>query len=128
MIGISTEDATANNISVANIDKLSFDKEKFINAFKADPNEIKQLLVGTSANLGVFSRIENIVESAVATGAGYFSSAENSYKTQIQRLDEKISRATLAVERYKARLEKKFQTMDLLISNIQNQFSTFLGT
>ena len=78
--------------------------------------------------MGVLSRIESVVEQALASASGYFASAETSYKTQIQRLNDKITRANMAVESYKARLEKKFQSMDLLISQIQKQYSSFLGT
>ena len=121
------EAAAANNISTTNIDKLSFNKSKFIEAFEANSVELKQMLVGTTSNLGVLSRIESVVEQALASTSGYFASAENSLKTQAQKLNDKITRANAAVESYKARLEKKFQSMDLLISQIQDQYSSFLS-
>ena len=47
---------------------------------------------------------------------------------QVERMDAKIEKANLAVAKYKARLEQKFQFMDMTISKMQNQFSSFLGT
>ena len=126
--GISTEAASAGNTSTSNINVLSFDKEKFIEAFEKDSGALKTLLVGDDVNLGVFSRIEKVVESAVASATGYFATTDNSFRNQIERLDNKIASANAAVERYKSRLESKFQYMDMLISNIQNQYSSFLGT
>ena len=126
-VGISLNAATAGDIRTDNINILNFDKDKFLKAFDADRDALKDLLVGTDANLGIFQRVENIVESAVVSSAGYFASAEKGFNTQISRLDNKIKKAQEAVERYRERLEAKFASMDLLIANMQNQYSSFLG-
>ena len=126
-IGISLEAATAGNISTENIDKLSFNKDRFLSAFDSDRDALKMMLVGNDTTKGIFSQVETVVESAVAGQYGYFASAERSYNNKISRLDQKIERQIKAVERYQARLEAKFSAMDLLISNIQNQYSSFLG-
>ena len=124
-VGISIEKATANNIDTSKINVLNFDKNKFIEAFDADRDSLKNLLVGTDANKGIFQRVEDVIEQAVTTG--YFTSAERSYNNQISRLDDKIAKAQKAVERYREQLEAKFSSMDLLISKMQNQYSSFLG-
>ena len=126
-VGISLNAATAGDIRTDNINTLNFDKKKFIDAFDADRDALKDLLVGTDANLGIFQRVENIVENAITSSYGYFSSAESSYNKQISRLDSKIQKAKTAAERYQERLEAKFASMDLLISQIQNQYSSFLS-
>ena len=56
-----------------------------------------------------------------------YSSAVSFSKKPPKKLNDKITRANAAVESYKARLEKKFQSMDLLISQIQDQYSSFLS-
>ena len=104
---------------------MNFDKDKFIKAFDADRDALKNLLVGTQTTNGIFQQVENVIEQAVTTG--YFTSAERSYNNQISRLDSKIEKAQKAVERYKEQLEAKFASMDLLISKMQNQYSSFLG-
>ncbi len=127
-IGITLESASTGNIRTDNIHTLTFDREKFMQAFSADKEALKNLLVGTDSNLGIFQRVEKVVESAIDGTMGYFSSAERSYNKQLSRIDDKIQKAKTVVERYRERLEAKFASMDLLISNIQNQYSSFLGT
>ena len=75
----------------------------------------------------MLTRIENVLENALTGVSGFFASAEKSYNTQISRLNDKISKTESAVDRYRVRLEKKFESMDLLISHMQNQYSSFLG-
>ena len=126
-IGITSEAASGTNISTENVDMLYFDREKFIEAYGEHPEELKSFLVGTEENPGVLSKVEELIESTLASVTGYFDSTDSSFASQIQRIDEKISRQTRAVERYRTRLEAKFQSMDLLIANMQNQYSSFLS-
>lgn len=127
-IGIGLEKASASNISTANINTLEFNKTKFLDAMKADREAVQSLLVGTDSSKGVFWKMEDIVEQAATTTAGYFASADRAYNKKISRLDEKIRKQQQAVEAYQARLEAKFSAMDLLISKIQTQYSSFLGS
>jgi flagellar capping protein FliD len=129
-IGISVSSASAGNISTSTKDviDLQFDSEKFINAFEEDSTSLKNLLVGTDDNLGIFTKVENLIESSLKSVNGYFDLATNSLQTKADNLTNRITRATQSVEAYRARLEKKFNTMDMLISNIQNQYSSFLST
>ena len=126
-IGISADKAVSGNIDTSRVNVLNFDKNKFMDAFDSDLSSLKTLLVGNETNnwSGVLTNIENTVERAL--DSGYFVSANKSYDTKIQRLNTKISKAEKAVEVYRARLEAKFASMDLLISNIQNQYSSFLA-
>ena len=126
-IGIGFDTASANNISTENVNKLFFDQDKFLEAYSKDSDAVKDLLAGTESHPGILSRVENIVESSLTAVTGYFDTADNSYEREIQRYDDKIKKANAAVERYKERLESKFQTMDMLISNMQNQYSSFLS-
>ena len=126
-IGISTDSASAGNISTSGISTLSFDKTKFANAIAADPNSVKKLLVGENNGMGILTKLEQTVENALQAQSGFFSATENSYNKQIERLNTKIEKTQRSVDSYSARLERKFQAMDLLISNIQKQYSSFLS-
>ena len=126
-IGINFEAASGTNLGTENVDMLYFNKDKFISAFDADLKSMKELLVGTDAAKGIFTRVEDVIENALASSYGYFSSADKSYGKQIDRLNDKIKKANDAVARYQERLEAKFSAMDMLIANIQNQYSSFLG-
>lgn len=129
-IGITVSAAASGNIATNNIDTLSFNKEDFIKAFKEDPNAVRTLLIGDSEvadDKGVFGKLDDLLYKNTEISSGYFATQEKSYREQIRRMDDRIRRTQSSVDRYKARLEKKFQTMDLLISNAQNQYSSFLG-
>ena len=127
-IGIGVAQASVNNISTASTDitSLSFDKEKFLKAYSTDLGALKNLLCGDGSSTGILTKVENFVESTLQGTNGYFTAAENSARKQISALDEKIKKANQNIERYRALLEKKFNTMDQLISQINQQYSSFL--
>ncbi len=133
-IGISVSSASANNISTSNesIINLHFDKEKFLEAYSSDSNEIKKLLVGNATNIddynGILVQVENLLEESLKSVSGYFDIANNSYQNEIKKIDSNIEKANRAIERYKISLENKFASMDMLIGNMQQQYSSFLGS
>ncbi len=129
-IGISVASANGSNIATSNsaIISMTFDKDKFFKAFEADQDAVKALLIGSANNKGIFSKLETEVESALAGVSGYFATTEASYKQKVRDLDTKIKKANKEVDRYKARLESKFQSMDMLIAQMQQQYSSFLKT
>lgn len=127
-IGIKVEAASGNNISTSGLTTLTFDKDKFFEAFKSDQNAVKDLLIGSANNTGIFTKVENLVESSLKSVSGYFESADKSYQKQINKLDNKIEKQKTALERYRAQLESKFSSMDILIANMQQQYSSFLRT
>lgn len=127
-IGISTKSATAGNISTNGISGIVFDKEKFMQAYSADSESVQKLLVGTDANKGVFWQLEEIVNKTVGSTNGYFSSTTSSYDKQISRLDDRIQKAEKDISVYRQRLENKFNAMELLITKMQDQYSSFLNT
>ena len=129
-IGIGFNSASGNNISTANsaIISLTFDKDKFFKAFDADQDAVKALIIGSANNKGVFTKVEDLVESTLKSVSGYFEATETSYSNKIKDLDKKITKANKEVDRYKARLEAKFQSMDMLIAQMQQQYSSFLTT
>ncbi len=128
-IGISTSAGNTVGIdtSDAGIEFLHFDIEKFMEGYQKDPDAVKNMLVGSDETPGILIQIENIVEDALATNTGYFSSADKSYSNKISTINEKIRKANQAIEAYRARLEAKFQSMDMLISQMQKQYSSFLS-
>ena len=126
-VGISLEAASANNIKTGNINKLSFNKEKFEQALSNNQNSLKALLVGDDTSKGILTRVEDLLEQTLSTGTGYFSSAERAYNKQIERYNNQITKANASVERYRALLERKFKSMDSLIAQMQQQYSSFLG-
>ena len=129
-IGIGVAAASGNNIATTNsaIVSLAFDKDKFLKAYEADQDAVKGLIIGGANNKGIFTKVEDLVESTLKSVSGYFASTETSYANKIKDLDKKITKANRDVDRYKARLEAKFQSMDMLIAQMQQQYSSFLTT
>jgi flagellar capping protein FliD len=127
-IGISTSSATAGDISTTSINQLTLDENVFMTALQTDARGVRALLVGNDESPnGVLTFVEDLLEKALTSVNGFFATAEKSYQTQISSINEKIARAERSVSTYKTRLENKFSSMDLLISNIQNQYSSFLA-
>ena len=89
---------------------------------------VKELLIGGANNTGIFTKVETLLESSLQSVTGYFSSADDTYQREISRLNDKIDKANADVEKYRARLEAKFASMDMLIAQMQQQYSTFLTT
>lgn len=127
-IGITTDKASAGSISTSNITKLTFDKDKFFDALKADEDAVKALIIGGTDNTGIFTKVEELLEDALRSVSGYFDSTANSLQNKAKRIDKKIAAENTAIEKYKARLENKFNSMDMLIGQMQNQYSSFLGS
>ena len=124
-IGVSFDQAAGSNLSTK-ISNLTLDRDKFYKAYNADPDAVKSLLVGTDTNKGILVKIEDLVESALTGVTGYFDNQNNSYIKQIQQINERISKENRATSRYQEILESKFSAMDLLISQMQQQYSSFL--
>ena len=129
-IGIGVSQASVGNISTANssVINLSFDRDKFISAFEKDADALKQLLVGTEEQptLGILNRVETLLDNTLKT-SGYFDIATKSQTKKISDLNSKISRQNQYIERYKPQLENKFKTMDMLISQMNDQYRSFLA-
>ena len=127
-IGIKSAEASAGNISTSDstITMLSFNKEEFLKAFESDEEAVKALLVGGTDNEGIFEKVYNEVFQALSSNAGFFPTAEKSYKQEKEKIDKKIVNGTAAIARYRAQLEKKFSAMDIMIAGMQNQYKSFL--
>ena len=92
----------------------------------SNPDEIKNLLVGTKDKSGLFVDIENMVERAISQ-SGIITITENRLNNNIESYNKKISAQTLALNKYRARLETKFKNMESIISNLQNSYNGLLS-
>ena len=122
-VGISTGEAK-DSIST-DVTKLLIDKDKFMQALDKDSDAVKQLLVGTTTNPGVFLKVNQIVDSTLKT-TGYIASTENSINKNIKKMSTKITDLTTALNKYREQLQTKFSSMERAISNMQNSYSSFL--
>lgn len=125
-IGITTGSAS-NSTDTSTVNKLQLDEKKFLEVLQNDPEGVKQLLLGdnsgNAATGGVLSKLEKITEDSLASSTGYFDAKAKSYDRQIESIKTSITNAQMKVDSYQSRLEKQFQNMELIISQMQNNYS-----
>ena len=122
-IGISTTKAESNNLS-ADTNKLYFDEEKFMAALSENPDSVKALLTGDNS---IFGMMEETVEQSLKAVSGFFDIKTTTIDNNIKKSEEKITKKNKSITNYKAQLEKKFQAMESMIAQMQNNYSQFSG-
>ena len=122
-IGITGNKADGNNIS-NDIGKLVFDEEAFLKALEENPESVESLLADDT---GILNQMENAVETSLKAVSGFFDVKQATLDSDIKRSQEKITRQQDKISAYKTQLEKKFSNMELLISQMQQNYSSFLS-
>ena len=107
----------------ADTDKIQIDSAKLTAALAADPEAVKQLLIGDGTTDGVFTKLKAQVDGALDSTNGFFVARAKTFTDQITDLNDTISRKDVELADYKITLENKFNLMDQLISSMQSQFS-----
>lgn len=121
-IGISTGEASA--ALAEDTVSLKLDENKLKEVLANNGDSVKEILIGQN---GIINQIKNHVDSALFSG-GYFSTKEASVKTEISNMNEKISKRQESVDTYKARLENKFAAMEQVISKLNTNYSSLMGS
>ena len=121
-IGIKT--ATADGSSMASdITSLSLDEDKFMSALKENPESVKAMLTGENS---ILAKIEDAVEQSLKASVGYFDVKTGTLDSDITNIETKITKQKENVSTYKTQLENKFYKMELTISQMQQNYSSFL--
>jgi flagellar hook-associated protein 2 len=108
------------------------DSERFIEAYESAPDELNKLLWGNddedsqigllnSGNQGVFSRLNELLETYTDGSNGIIKQVRNSLNSQIKNQDDRISRAEQSVENMRSRLVKQFSQLDVANAQAQQQ-------
>lgn len=122
-IGISTVKADSNNLA-ADTNALHFDEDAFMAAFSENPESVKSLLTGEHSILGM---MEETVEQSLKAVSGFFDVKTATIDSNIKKSETKITKKNENISNYKAQLEKKFQAMESMIAQMQNNYSQFSG-
>ena len=122
-IGISTGEADANNLSTS-VSTLKFDEAAFKKALEEDPASVQAILAGEN---GVISMMENTVEMALKGSVGFFDVKQSTINSDIRKMEDKIKKQNSKIEIYRTQLEDKFANMELMIAQMQQNYSSFLG-
>ncbi len=122
-LGISTAKADGSNLST-DTDTLTFDEKAFQEALDKDPASVEAILGNDN---GIFAQMENTIEMSLKAVSGYFDVKTSTLDSEIKKTQEKIKKQQEKITTYRAQLEKKFSTMETLISQMQQNYSSFLS-
>lgn len=122
-LGIATSSADSNNLN-GDTQSLKFDENKFLDVLENDPDSVRAILAG---NNGIFNMMENTVEQSLKAASGFFDVKTSTLDSNIKTINEKITKQNTGIETYKAQLEKKFQAMENMIAQMQQNYSSFLS-
>lgn len=127
-IGITT--GKAGSSTSANTDQLQIDKDKFLAALAANPEEVKKLLVGdtTDGTSGVVGNLESVVEGSLDDDYGYFATIEDSIASQVKTLNDRITRKTDLLVSYSEMLTSQFTAMEQAMSSLTSSYSDVISS
>lgn len=123
-IGITTG-AVTNDMSELT-DNLSFDEDKFLEAFAENPNAVKELLIGGENNEGVLNKLHSTVDQSLSA-SGYFSTRHNSFDRSISNYSNKLSSEMTKLSDYQARLESQYAAMEEMILSFQSAYNSAMS-
>ena len=121
-LGISTGEADGNNLST-DISSLKFDEEAFKKALEEDSSSVASILAGEN---GILNMMENTVEMSLKASVGFFDVKQTTLDGDITSMEDKISKQNTRIETYRKQLEDKFANMELMIAQMQQNYSSFL--
>ena len=109
----------------ADTNSFKVDESTLRKALEENPDAVRELLVGdfSKGTTGLVQKLQTTVNHALNTENGYFATRLESLDSQMKNLNDKISLKTEQMYTYQERLEKKFQNMELMIAELQNDFS-----
>ena len=122
-LGISTGKADGSNLST-DTNKLVFDESAFKKALEEDPESVQKILAGEN---GVLSMMENTVEMSLKASVGFFDVKQSTLDSTIREMETKITKQNTKVNNYRKQLEDKFANMELMIAQMQQNYSSFLA-
>ncbi len=122
-IGISTGEANGNSLA-SDTTSLQFDEDAFLKALEEDPASVEAILADEN---GVLSMMENTVEMSLKASVGFFDVKQGTLDSDITKMEEKITKQNKKIDTYRTQLENKFANMELVISQMQQNYSSFLS-
>lgn len=114
----------------ADTSQLVLDEEKFKAAFEADPEAVKELLVGNAekGTTGLMQELKTAMTPALDTQNGYFKARGDSLNSEISTMSSTIETKNSELETYKANLQKQYNYMDQMIAKLNQQFTQLQST
>ena len=123
-VGITVGAADGANVSTSNLDTLTIDENKLMQALEENPESVKALLTGENS---IFGMMEKTISNSLSATTGYFDVKTKTLEKNISNMNDKISRQNSSITAYRASLEKKFQAMEQAIAAMQQNYQSFLS-
>ena len=93
-------------------------------ALEEDPESVQKILAGEN---GILNMMENTVEMSLKATVGFFDVKQSTLDSDITEMESKIKKQNTKIETYKKQLEDKFANMELMIAQMQQNYSSFLA-
>jgi flagellar hook-associated protein 2 len=104
--------------------KLSLDSTKFSKAMAADPDAVTKVLAGAgTGGLGVMGAVSSTVDLFTKTGTGIMAGRSDAMSATTKRLQDRIDREEIRINRYAEQLRKQFTQMDTTVASWNAQSS-----
>jgi len=104
--------------------KLSLDSTKFSKAMAADPDAVTKVLAGAgTGGLGVMGAVSSTVDLFTKTGTGIMAGRTDAMNATTKRLQSRIDREEIRINRYADQLRKQFTQMDTTVASWNAQSS-----
>jgi flagellar hook-associated protein 2 len=104
--------------------KLSLDATKFSKAMSADSDGVTKLLAGAgTGGLGVMGAVSTAVDLFTKTGTGILAGRNDAMAATTKRLQGRIDREEIRINRYADQLRKQFTQMDTTVASWNAQSS-----
>ncbi len=105
--------------------RLSFDEDKFREAYEEDPDSVEQLF--TTAETGLGDYLEEMLDELSRTEDGLIARADNLLADKEELLQDRIDALELLLEKKQARLEAQFAALEQSLSLLQGQQNALAG-
>ena len=103
---------------------LSFDKQKFIDAYNDSPQAVKDLFFSDDITQDtVFSRLDTELEAATNFTSGYLSTSEDAVEQRVRDIDDQIAAWDIRLDKREANYRRTFTSLETALSELQQQSS-----
>lgn len=103
-------------VSLDRFGKLSIDSVKFDKALAADAAGVAKLFAGTDSTQGVMDVVSSVADAFTARDKGLLSIKSEALNQTTRRLQQRIDREEVRINRYADLLRKQFTTMDTQVA------------
>ena len=122
-VGISTASADGNSLST-DTTSLKLDEAALKKALEENPEDVQAILAGDN---GILAMMESTVEQSLKAQIGFFDIKQSTFDSDITKKEQKITRENNSISLYRSQLEDKFGNMELMIAQMQQNYSSFLA-